>query len=467
MTDYKNDIEKYFKGELTPAQMNALEKKALNDPFLADALEGAQQIRPDDLYADVNLLQASLKKRISQSNVIWSWSLRIAAGLLVLAVSTYVIILFSTRQDSKNLALNKENKLEPTQQAESPGPTFDSSKVLKKETLSLQTPAREELKEDKAKAPSNSEKKLRSEPKQSLADIGVEDSQTSTAATGEAEQSSPKSDEAIEPIVPEEKIVQADPQDARVRSRVELADEKEKKSDDTEKDSEVERVSERRKSAAGAPAKTQSFSDKIHRRVIRGKVTFSDDGTGLPGVNVIIKGTNEGTVTDAAGNYQIPVDDSPQSLTFSFIGFTSKEIETSSDELNVQLDTDVSELSEVVVVGYGSATDAYKLSNDPPVTELATPAGGRKVFKQYLEENLRYPQQALKNQVEGKVTIQFTIGTSGQLSDFRVIRGIGFGCDEEVIRLIKQGPKWSPTKKDEEPVRDRAKVRMRFALPKK
>jgi TonB family protein len=131
------------------------------------------------------------------------------------------------------------------------------------------------------------------------------------------------------------------------------------------------------------------------------------------------------------------------------------------------LEADISELSEVVVVGYGTERKEVVLPFDSPIMELATPAGGRKAFKQYLEGNVRYPEQAIKNQVEGKVTVQFTIETNGKLSDFRVIRGIGFGCDEEVIRLIKQGPKWSPSKKDDEAIRDKVKVRMRFALPKK
>ena len=148
---------------------------------------------------------------------------------------------------------------------------------------------------------------------------------------------------------------------------------------------------------------------------------------------------------------------------FSFIGFSSKEVAANSDQVDVSLDADVSELSEVVVVGYSEPTTAFT----PNVMELATPAGGRKAFKQYLEQNLKYPQEALKNQVEGKVTIQFTINVAGQLSDFKVIRGIGHGCEEEVIRLIKAGPKWAPTKKNDVPMKDRARVRMRFTLPKK
>ena len=69
--------------------------------------------------------------------------------------------------------------------------------------------------------------------------------------------------------------------------------------------------------------------------------------------------------------------------------------------------------------------------------------------------------------VEGKVTIQFTIESSGQLSEFKVIKGIGHGCEEEVMRLVQQGPRWNPTRRNTEALRDRVKVRMKFTLPKK
>ena len=219
------------------------------------------------------------------------------------------------------------------------------------------------------------------------------------------------------------------------------------------------------KSISGASAKAPASSYTVNRKIIRGKVTFSEDGMGLPGVNVLVKGSNEGTVSDSQGNYEIPVEGTQPTLLFSFIGFTNKELIAKTDQLDVQLDADVSELSEVVVVGYGA--DGATSSPTPAIMELATPEGGRKAFKQYLESNLEYPEQALKNEVEGKVTIQFSIGMTGQLTEFKVLRGIGYGCDEEVIRLIRSGPKWHPTKKNEEPIKDRVRVRMRFSLPKK
>ena len=64
MADLKNDIEKYLRNELSPAERHALEKKALSDPFLADALEGGESF--PDFSTDVQKLNASLNERINK-----------------------------------------------------------------------------------------------------------------------------------------------------------------------------------------------------------------------------------------------------------------------------------------------------------------------------------------------------------------------------------------------------------------
>jgi TonB family protein len=220
-------------------------------------------------------------------------------------------------------------------------------------------------------------------------------------------------------------------------------------------------------SIASAPvasgAKAEAVSRKATKHLINGHVIDSEDGKGLPGVNVTIKGTNIGTITDEEGKYQLAMDSLGVGLMFSFIGFESKEVVPGSTNLDVTLAPDIAQLSEVVVVGYG----ADKGPEELPVVEMASPAGGKKAFKQYLEQNLRYPEQALNNKVEGKVTVQFTIESNGRVGEFQVLKGIGYGCDEEVIRLIKAGPSWVPTKRNQEAVRDKVKVRLRFSLPKK
>jgi TonB-dependent starch-binding outer membrane protein SusC len=89
-------------------------------------------------------------------------------------------------------------------------------------------------------------------------------------------------------------------------------------------------------------------------RTVTGKVTSADDGSGLPGVNVIEKGTNNGTGTDADGNYTINVG-SNATLVFSFVGYQSQEVVVGNQTtINTNLASDVTSLSEVVVVGYGT-----------------------------------------------------------------------------------------------------------------
>lgn len=88
---------------------------------------------------------------------------------------------------------------------------------------------------------------------------------------------------------------------------------------------------------------------------VTGTVTSSEDGASLPGVNVLVKGTNRGTTTDADGKYAIQVPGDDAVLVFSFIGYTSQEITVASKStIDVALVADIQQLGEVVVVGYGT-----------------------------------------------------------------------------------------------------------------
>ena len=89
-------------------------------------------------------------------------------------------------------------------------------------------------------------------------------------------------------------------------------------------------------------------------RVVTGKVTAAEDGSSLPGVNVVLKGTTNGTVTDGNGNYKLSIPNSGGSLVFSFIGLQTAEVPIGDrTTIDVSLSLDVQQLSEVVVVGQG------------------------------------------------------------------------------------------------------------------
>ncbi|GIV31842.1 MAG: hypothetical protein KatS3mg030_147 [Saprospiraceae bacterium] len=63
--------------------------------------------------------------------------------------------------------------------------------------------------------------------------------------------------------------------------------------------------------------------------------------------------------------------------------------------------------------------------------------GGPKAMKQFISENLRYPQEALEKKIEGTVVLNFDIDHKGRVTDVRIISGLGHGCDEEAVRVVK------------------------------
>jgi len=91
-------------------------------------------------------------------------------------------------------------------------------------------------------------------------------------------------------------------------------------------------------------------------RTVTGTVKSADDGSGLPGVNIVEKGTSKGTVSDADGNFSVNVDNNA-TLVFSFVGYASQEVQVGNQtSLTINLAADVTALSEVVVIGYGEVS---------------------------------------------------------------------------------------------------------------
>ncbi|MBK0377972.1 M56 family metallopeptidase [Mucilaginibacter segetis] len=90
--------------------------------------------------------------------------------------------------------------------------------------------------------------------------------------------------------------------------------------------------------------------------------------------------------------------------------------------------------------------------------------GGIKGFERYLSKAIKYPADARDNNIQGRVILTFVIEKDGSLSDIKVIRGIGYGADEEAVRAMKNGPKWIPGKQNGKSVRVQYTVPVSFAL---
>lgn len=149
-------------------------------------------------------------------------------------------------------------------------------------------------------------------------------------------------------------------------------------------------------------------------RVVSGQVISGDDNQGMPGVNLVIKGTTVGTVTDMAGNYTIQVPSSESVLVFSFVGYAPQEISVGNQSvLNVTLESDVRNLQEVVVVGYGEQ-------------KRATVTGAISTVKS--EDLLRTPVANVSNALIGRMTgVLAKQGSSEPGFDQSTIRIRGIG----------------------------------------
>ncbi len=101
----------------------------------------------------------------------------------------------------------------------------------------------------------------------------------------------------------------------------------------------------------------------------------------------------------------------------------------------------------------------FDMENAPEGFQPPEYVGGMDAFYKYLTDNLRYPEQAKADNIQGRVLIRFVVMNDGSIVNVEVARGIGGGCDEEAVRVVKAMPKWKPAVSDGKP------VNVQYALP--
>ncbi|WP_026461820.1 energy transducer TonB [Adhaeribacter aquaticus] len=98
------------------------------------------------------------------------------------------------------------------------------------------------------------------------------------------------------------------------------------------------------------------------------------------------------------------------------------------------------------------------------VEQQPTFPGGMEAMFRYLGKNIKYPNVALRNQLEGTVTLQFVVNKEGEISDITVLKPLGGGTDEEAIRVVKSMPKWTPGRQNGRAVSVRYTLPVRFKI---
>jgi protein TonB len=92
------------------------------------------------------------------------------------------------------------------------------------------------------------------------------------------------------------------------------------------------------------------------------------------------------------------------------------------------------------------------------------PTFGDGNYMTYLQKNIKYPPKAAQAEIQGTVYVSFVVNSDGRVSDAKLLKGIGFGCDEEALRVISNMPPWNPGKQGGRPVKVRMSVPVKFKL---
>jgi TonB family protein len=184
---------------------------------------------------------------------------------------------------------------------------------------------------------------------------------------------------------------------------------------------------------------------------VTGTLTDHITGGALPGAIVLIKGTNNGTVADAHGNYTIKIADDQAVLVFSKVGYKTMEIPVANNTMiNVQMDEDA------MVVDFNKETNVNAKPGDVQAKaasdkglyvvteELPSYAGGPEALMKFLNTNIRYPEDAKKAGIEGKVYVNFVVNEKGQISNAKIMRSVSPLLNAEALRLTNLMKDWKP-----------------------
>ncbi len=412
-----SQLRQYLNGELDAKAMHELEKRAQQDPFLMDALEGYEAVKPKEMDTVMAGLQWRLQQRTGpKERKLMPWQ-RLAAAVamfIVCGVGLWWYLAHQTPQQMQVVQTLRQPELPPapTQKAV---PLADSAAVQ----LPVKT--------------------------QSIAAEVKRKPQPVTVKQSEAVQQYTTAED-VQKNVPE--LAAAPQQDTAIKNNSQQGYTARRK---------MVILGAGRKIPTIKPDSQQLISQQLTgkadqadvelapgQHLVTGKLLDGADRQPLIGALIRVKDMPTGAVTDRDGNFRVAAR-SKDMLVISSTGYESREVSAGhTDSAAISLQPQKSSLSEVIVMNYGMRSK--------PVTR-AEPLMGWKAYQSYLDHAKSPDRQT------GHVRLEFTVNPNGGLDDFTVTGSLSEAADQAAVNLIKKGPGWrgSPDGKAE-----KVKVKVSF-----
>ena len=404
----------YIRGLRKGKEAHRLEKESMQDPFLADAMDGYNQVEGNHEQRIEKLrMQVSAHSAKKKSTYAITWS--IAACLIIgFGISSYFLFLKKSMTDEVFIA-EESVSIKLAEPAAPPTPAIPATPTVPA------TPQKEiALATTKVKTDSTPISEItarQADKKDMIAEI-----QTTSQPQGAPVAAVPMMEEVSE-------------ETAALQEVVATIDTFESESDKKMKLAKVATI---------LPQKN----------MIKGRVT-DEKGEPLIGASVTYKGTNIGTITNMNGEFSLVKKDDKKRLTAEYIGYNPVEIRIDTNRtMLIAMNENKQALNEVVVVGYGAKKNKKSTTTGNVVTvkeqakkEITPqPVIGKRSYQKYLKENLVRPTDDNCKDIKGEVVLSFFVDEEGKPQNITVIHGLCEFADKEAIRLVKEGPKWTSGK---------------------
>ncbi len=429
-----NDIEQYLAGNMSAQQMHAIEKAALDDPFLAEAMEGYEAVKDKEWNNQLVALREEISRKGSVAKVIplhksknnW-W--KAAAAVLIIGSGATLTFIFNNDREAKN------GKSEIAQVT----PVFKDS-VIQIEIPSTASvteslnPNASVTKEEKKAIP-GTVAKVENLNRKDAAEIILEPGAPvlKPAAT------------ATQEIKIDNNAVAAAPgarEDANVAKDINA----EKNKSAAKQNEDAEALITRQKSVAQATAKKEAVLNNFFTAQVVGA-----DNSPLPFTNISIKKENFGTYADAKGMVRLVSTDSILNIEVKSVGYQPKVFTLRNNQVPAKIVLQEEEIAmkDKKVIGKTDVSRNFKTRRATLLKDSVVnvePADGWDNYNTYVANNLDIPESALKNDRHGEVEITFDVKANGTISNIRVNKSLGAEYDEAAKRLIQEGPQWKVKK---------------------
>jgi TonB family protein len=182
----------------------------------------------------------------------------------------------------------------------------------------------------------------------------------------------------------------------------------------------------------------------------------------LLGLTLVLQSNKCKDKHDSAGNASADMNRAFDSIALADSIVKAEEIALVTDSIRK---VEIAMIDSINAADSAVAAQTQQNRPHPPALPIEpTYKEGRAALEKFLADNAKYPEAARQNKITGFVVVGFIVKKDGSLSDFKVLKGLGYGCDEEALRVAKLMPPWNPGKKGGQAVDMEYNVSVKFGM---